>query len=672
MAAIDSSSQKSSEVMLEKSLLCPKCNGSYTDPRLLSCLHSFCAPCLKSLVNKQASKQAIICPTCSEITTLPKGDGSIISLPCNFRLLSNKEEILLKIMSSTSPSCNSCDDGCSIPVCVKCTIISHRDHAVSEAKPQAVKTKEELTKVMTAVHESKEKLKAVLNTGEIAKEKIRKQKEEVDLLIYQSIASLQKLLEGREKSLIEKSNEVSMAMQARLSHQLDTFKSLMEDMAACQNLSLTAVRDYGDVELLSIARTLQTRATELQEKFSGTSLKLCESPPVNVEMNVSKIASGIASLGKVNGIDPICPEETTAEIPSCIHVAGKEIRVNVISRDSFGMRLNKGGASVTGQITCRGGGEKKPVSATIIDSGNGTYTVSFVPQQYGQQKISILLNGTPIRNSPFNLYISRDYMSTLKAPLFTIPDIPSPYFIAIADNGDVFVTSNTHHCVYVFNSNREYQRAIGSKGKGQLQFQQPAGIAISGNTVYVAENNGNRIHRFTRKGEFIDTFGCEGSGKGQLKYPWGICIDNDGKLYVTEYGNDRIQVFHQNGSHSHFILATINGEHKFKQPEDVAIDSNGHLHITGHSSNNVAVFTLGGIFMNSYPIKHGPCGIAFDPAGYSIISMNAGPSKIGVFDSSYHSVVSTDRNLCSLRGIVVAFDGSIWVAEDGKNRLLIF
>ncbi|XP_011405910.1 PREDICTED: E3 ubiquitin-protein ligase TRIM71-like [Amphimedon queenslandica] len=398
MAAIDSSSQKSSEVMLENSLLCPKCNGSYTDPRLLSCLHSFCAPCLKSLVDEQASKQAIICPTCSEITTLPKGDGSIISLPCNFRLLSNKEEILLKIMSSTSPSCNSCDDGvgsavvyctdcmdflcqicwdahqrvkvtrshssftlekartmprrdllnllpsislschvhprreldfyciqCSIPVCVKCTIISHRDHAVSEAKPQAAKTKEELTKVMTAVHESKEKLKAVLNTGEIAKEKIRKQKEEVDSLIYQSIASLQKLLEGREQSLIEKSNEVSMAMQARLSHQLDTFKSLMEDMAACQNLSLTAVRDYGDVELLSIARTLQTRATELQEKFSGTSLKLCESPPVNVEMNVGKIASGIASLDKVNWTDPVCPEETTAEIPSCIHVAGKEL-----------------------------------------------------------------------------------------------------------------------------------------------------------------------------------------------------------------------------------------------------------------------------------------------------------------------------------------------------------
>ena len=589
-------------------------------------------------------------------------------------------ENLLKLLPSLSLSCRDhphqeldfyCNQ-CSVPVCVKCTIISHKDHTVTEAKPQAVKTKEELTKVMTIVYESEEKLRAVLNKGEATKEKI-KQKEEVDSLIRQSIASLQKLLEGREQSLMEKSNEVSMAKQNHLSRQLDIFKSLMEDLKACQDLSLTAVRDYGDVELLSVAHTLQTRATELQEKLSGTSLKLCESPCINVEMNVSKIASGIASLGAVNGIDLVCPEETTAEIPLCIHVVGKELRVKIILRDSSGMRLNKGGASITGQITCKGGGRrgKKPVSATTIDSGDGTYTASFIPQQYGQQKISLLLNDTPIKNSPFNLYISRDYMSTLKVPLFTISEVPSPYFIAIANNGDVFVTNNTDHCVYVYDSNGEYQRAIGSKGKGQLQFLQPTGIAISGNTVYVAENNGNRMHMFTRKGEFIDTFGSEGSGKGQLKYPWGICIDNDGKLYVTEYGNDRIQVFHQNGIHSHFILGCIDGEHKFKQPEDVAIDSNGHLHITGHSSNNVAVFTLDGMFINSYPIKHGPCGIAFDPAGYSIISMNAGPSKIGIYDSSYHSIASTNA-LCSLRGIVVAFDGSIWVAEDEKNRLLIF
>lgn len=589
---------------------------------------------------------------------------------------------LLKLLPSSSLSCHDhprqeldfyCNQ-CSVPVCVKCTIISHRDHTVTEAKPQAVKTKEELTKVMTAVHENEEKLKAVLDIGERTNKMIRKQKDEVDSLIRQSIASLQKLLEGREQSLIEKSNDVSLAKQTRLSRQLDTFKSLMEDMKACQDLSQTAVRDYGNVELLSIASTLQARATELQEKFSGMSLKLCESSSISIEMNVSKIASGIASLGKVNGIDPVCPEETTAEIPSCIYVAGKELQIRVISRDSTGKRLNKGGARVTGQIACKGGGGKKHVSATIIDSGDGTYTASFIPQQYGQQKITLSLNDASIKNSPFNLYISRDYasVSTLKGPLLTISDIDSPFFIAIADNGDVFVTSHFHHCVYVYNSDGDYKRVIGSRGKGQLQFLQPAGIAISGNTVYVAENNGNRIQRFTRKGEFIDTFGSEGSGKGQMKYPWGICLDSNGKLYVTEYGNNRVQIFNKDGSHSHFINATSNKmDRRFDTPEGVAIDASSRLHITGFNSNNVAVFTLDGTFINKYPVKSSPCGIAFDPVGNPLLSMNGGTSKIGIFDSSYKLIASFDK-VFNVRGIAVADDGTIWVAEVGHSRLLNF
>ena len=593
-------------------------------------------------------------------------------------------EELLKLLPSSSLSCQDhprqeldfyCQQ-CSVPVCVKCTIISHRDHPVTEANQQVGKTKEELSKGMDNVKKSEEKLTAVLKVGKETKEKIKGRKEEVDLLIRQSISSLHKLLEGREEALIEQSNKVAMAKQARLSRQLDSIKALMEDMTACEDLSLTATRDYSDVELLSIAHSLQKRATKLHEKFTNTPLQLCVTPSLNVEMNVSKIASSISSLGTVDGKDPdVCPEETTVEIPSVTYMVGKELQVKVISRDTSGKRLSKGGATVSGQITCTsargGGGGKKPSSGSVTDSGDGTYIVSFVPQQYGPQKLSLFVNDIPIKQSPFDLYISRDY-TTLKAPLCSISDMPSPYFIAIADDGDVFVTSNTHHCVYVFSASGQFKRTIGSKGKGQLQFLQPTGIAISGNVVYVAENNGNRIHRFTKKGEFIDMFGSEGSGKGQLKYPWGICVDSKGKLYVTEYDNDRVQVFNQDGSHSHFINGDKKGTDRFKKPESVAIDSANHLHITGHHSNNIAVFTLDGTFVKSYPIKCGPCGITFDPAGYALVSMNGGPSRIGVFDSAYNSILSTDKALFNLRGIAVAPDGLVWVAEVGQNRLLIF
>ena len=47
--------------------------------------------------------------------------------------------------------------------------------------------------------------------------------------------------------------------------------------------------------------------------------------------------------------------------------------------------------------------------------------------------------------------------------------------------------------------------------------------------------------------------------------------------------------------------------------------------------------------------------------------MNGGPPRIGVFDSAYNSIVSTDKALFNLQGIAVAPDGLVWVAEVGQN-----
>ena len=46
----------------------------------------------------------------------------------------------------------------------------------------------------------------------------------------------------------------------------------------------------------------------------------------------------------------------------------------------------------------------------------------------------------------------RDY-TKLKYPVQTITGINSPVFIAFTDNGDMFVTSETEHCIHVYDSN---------------------------------------------------------------------------------------------------------------------------------------------------------------------------------------------------------------------------
>ena len=58
------------------------CSNTYQDPRILSCLHSYCVQCITKLHVEDTT--SIICPTCNHSTTLP--DGSVTSLPRNIRL----------------------------------------------------------------------------------------------------------------------------------------------------------------------------------------------------------------------------------------------------------------------------------------------------------------------------------------------------------------------------------------------------------------------------------------------------------------------------------------------------------------------------------------------------------------------------------------------------------
>ena len=495
------------------------------------------------------------------------------------------------------------------------------------------------------------------------KKKIKACKNEIDTIIHQRFATLQQLLHEREKALLAQSSEVANAKEARLSLQLEMIQHLMETMTYCESLVTSAVGKYNDVELLSVAHTLQTRAKQLQIEFSETSLEICESPTISVDINTDELATKIANVDIT--FNEISPNNTTAVVPLSTQIK-KELNVKVVSRGSKGKKLSKGGAIVSGRLVPV---KKKetPIKAKSTDCGDGTYLVSLTPQQLGGHTLSLTIKDQSIKGSPFNVFVvaSKDY-TILKNPVQTISGIKHPRYIAFSSNGDMFVTSSSSQCIHVYDSSGRQKTIIGSKGTGPLQLNNPMGIAINGDIMYVAEIEENKIHKLTLEGEFLGTFGSKGSGKGQFSYPWGICIGPDGRIYVADNGNHRIQVFHSDGTFSHIINCNISNR---RYPYDLSFDISGYLHVTC-VANIINVFTPKGQYVRQYGQFYldNPHSIAIDSAGNSLVVNKSGDS-LSIFDphSNYIHSIGGFKNPI---GVAVASNGSVWVADTYNNRLV--
>ena len=237
----------------------------------------------------------------------------------------------------------------------------------------------------------------------------------------------------------------------------------------------------------------------------------------------------------------------------------------------------------------------------------------------------------------------------------------------------MFVTSyDDDDCIHVYDSNGKKKSTIGSKGSGELQFEDPRGITIIGEIVYIAESGGHRIHKLTTGGEFLGTFGEKGTDMGQFNSPCDITISPEGKVYVADRDDSRIQVFHSDWTLSHIIDGNVSGDSSFTHPEGISLDLCGNVHVTGDGSDSVTVFCASGQFVYEYDQTqlNRPTGIAIDSAGYSLVA-NYDSNSLAIFDPSgtcIHSIGGFKNPF----GVSVSPDGSVWVADSSNNRLVKF
>jgi len=101
---------------------CSVCCETFSDPRQLPCIHTFCCKCIGGFSRDSKPGDEVPCPLCRKNFTIP--DGGIGSLPKNFFV-----QQLVDIASPTSNRCQGCSvDGneqsnakLAVKFCVECS-----------------------------------------------------------------------------------------------------------------------------------------------------------------------------------------------------------------------------------------------------------------------------------------------------------------------------------------------------------------------------------------------------------------------------------------------------------------------------------------------------------------------------------------------------------------------
>ena len=93
---------------LHEELSCSVCKCTFTDPKQLPCLHSFCLHCLNGIQRTSGVHGKITCPECRKQFKI-SGSGNPSELPTNFRINSLVDVLAIKECSTANVKCGNCD-----------------------------------------------------------------------------------------------------------------------------------------------------------------------------------------------------------------------------------------------------------------------------------------------------------------------------------------------------------------------------------------------------------------------------------------------------------------------------------------------------------------------------------------------------------------------------------
>ena len=722
---------------LKEQVTCSICLENFKDPKTISCLHTFCCECLSNHARESHRQGKYPCPECRAEIDIPEGnrfdslptssfhnsllslfavremgDGSGITCAhCKRRssdarycfhceifmctdCLSAHEvlqpsfeghkvmpvkdfqvedyEALLKRQPFCSEQYHEQEIArffclpCQSCVCQLCIATDHQNHKVISLDEAANKEKENIMAEAALTREKEKVLKDEIRQSEetisLLESNVATAKREVSQAAEQMIAKIRE----REREKITVLEKTHVTRLENINSANKKAQSLLKKMHQAVEFAKNLVKRSSSLNIMQIKGTLKQRFQELRDVKVP---QHHETPFITVsveDFGVGDIATERADASQctLEGLGQTLQAGVQAELILCPRTPEGEISHQPDLKNQIEVLIEP---------------TKDVTDVNVSEKENGEFKVNFTPKLPGACSIEVKINGDKLPTCPFTMQVKERELvvvGELDIKLFQGDELQAPFGIAVNAKGNIAITDNQGHCVYILDKRGNCLRKIGSQGRNNGQFYCPYGVTyLNDNEILVADALNHRIqHVDAQTGTFMKIFGKYGFEKGEFCFPSDLCLDEQHRIVVTELWNHRIQVITQHGE-TIFIFGDT-GPEKLNRPTSCIPYKNMFL-VSDGDNHCVKVFDQSGTFLYKFG-KQGnqdrqfnwPCGILVDRSN-NLFVCDRDTYRVQQFSIDGRFTGKTITHLPDPTGIATAPDGRILVIGRKAKKVYI-
>ena len=612
---------------LHEEVSCSVCMNTFTDPKMLPCLHSFCLHCLNGIQRTSGRRDIIVCPQCRRESRV--ASGNLNHLPTNFRINSLLDVLAIRECNTNGVKCGNCDKRSAQSLyCFQCCgfwcgdcitghniIRANKEHRLLALKDFQDQDIEEVLKRPVFCHRpghEKKELEFFCENCEVS---------------ICNACALTKYHEGHAKILLEEpANERRLQIKSVVYSQKE---KVQENRSKIAKLDETCI--YIEAQAVTVKRKVHSFVENLMAVIEAEKMEILNKVDIQANESVELLRTQQCEVGNQVKLSEAAIEKTETLLKQ-----GSSAEIVQLDKLTLNTMFQEGDGDEGQQVDCDLEGLRQFVfvqNETLMEKVNtegvGSFR-TFVNNTKAQQSSA---EGKGIREATVGLeaqfvlttrnaegeqcYEERDRVTVeiknpqghdcaTKARVQDNKDgsYKISYFAKETGKYDVSVKENAEHIrgspFDVQVKSRQYRPVLsfGEFGRSAGQLYCPWGLAVNErNEIAVTEAAKHRVQVFSSDGTHVRSFGSLGDKQGEFNLPSGIAFDANSNIIVADSGNHRVQVFSEQGEYLNQFGEQGSLDHQLKNPFGVSVDRDGNIIVADLGNELIKIFSPRGQFL---------------------------------------------------------------------------